>query len=213
MKTPHIPTKALGMKKLSSVVAILTLSAILASCGGGGETSSGTDDATVQGGTASGSTSTSYYTVSGASRSQLRNSLNANGPNGYWGYTEWFVSYNYTPVTNSDGSCANSSVTTTYTCQITLPKWNQPVDATNDAIGAWSSMISALTQHEKNHCNTAIALAQDARNGILSLNTSSCETMGSAVATEWSKHYQNALATDKNYDATTNHGISEGATL
>ena len=185
----------------------------IAGCGGGGETSSGSDDSTVQGGTASGSINRSYYTVSGASRSELRNSLNANGPNGYWGYTRWRVSYRSTPVTTSDGSCANSSATTTYTCEITLPKWNQPVDATNDAIGAWNSMISALAQHENNHCNFAIALAQDSRNGILSLKTSSCETMSSAVAAEWNKHYQNAVATEKNYDATTNHGLSEGATL
>ncbi len=94
------------------------------------------------------STKTYYYDVSGGSAADIRQDLRENGPNGYWAYTNWYVSWT--------GSCQ-----ITVEIDITLPRLVDRERLPKSYLVAWDNMIRVLTEHENQHAQHGINAANE----------------------------------------------------
>lgn len=123
------------------------------------------------------------YSVTSATPDQILRELNQKGPNGYWGYTRWYVRW-------------------TNDCQVsleilyTMPKHERPNAMSAHTRARWDKMIVALAAHEQRHGAHGISAARE----LVQVN---CRN-GDAIIAKWSEQ-------DRLYDQRTGHGRTEGA--
>jgi predicted secreted Zn-dependent protease len=127
------------------------------------------------------------YEVTGSSLQEISDSMTANGPQGFWALTEWYVSWT--------GDCELTVEST-----ITMPELSEDADLYDEEYAEWDRMIVALEEHELGHVANGIGFAQDVLD--LGCQMDSMEE----VRAPW-------LQADIDFDAETNHGINDGATL
>lgn len=123
-----------------------------------------------------------YYTVMGSTVPEITRSMKKNGPNGYWGYTHWYVKW--------DGACR-----ITVTIKYTMPKLANRSKVSENILKRWDTMIAKLKAHEKNHGQHGINAAKEIKAG-------QCK---SSYFILWKWNIQDTI-----YDLTTNHGEKEG---
>lgn len=148
-----------------------------------------------------------YYEISGSTETELRDQLNKLapvGPDGYHGdgLTTWFVHWKWDGYGTEN--CDLSSVTATYDIKVTLPRWVPPQNASPALIEKWNQYILALAGHEKGHVDNVIANLPVVINAI---RRSTCSTAEAKAQEILSGMRQN----DTNFDATTDHGATQGA--
>jgi predicted secreted Zn-dependent protease len=122
------------------------------------------------------------YEVDEVSEWGLIQQMQADGPNGYWAYTEWFVRWT--------AEC-EVSVEIVYT----LPEHSDPDAMDWDLRESWDGMLQALTEHEEQH-------GQHGLNAAAEIEAAECWG-GQQIIDEWAQE-------DKIFDADTNHGALEG---
>lgn len=128
-----------------------------------------------------------YYPVTGSSLQEVQDDMGANGPQGFWAYTAWNVSWT--------GDCEIRVDLT-----MTLPALDEDADLYDEEFAEWDRMIAALEEHEFGHGASGIGFAHD-------IEALGCDVQDvAAVQAPW-------LQNDIDYDAETNHGIDTGATL
>ena len=126
------------------------------------------------------------YEVTGESLQELSDAMTANGPQGFWALTEWYVSWT--------GDCELTVEST-----ITMPELSEDADLYEEDYAEWDRMIAALEEHERGHVANGIGFAQD-------MLDTGCTGDMETVRAPW-------LQADIDFDAATNHGINDGATL
>jgi len=126
-----------------------------------------------------------YYEISGDTAAELRAQMKTKGPNGYWGYSRWYVRWS--------GSCKLS-----VTVDITMPKLKNPENVPAGLVQKFDKMYAALLTHEKNHGQHGISAAEE-------IEANRCKN-GNAIIDKWA-------AEDVTYDKRTNHGETEGVVL
>lgn len=126
-----------------------------------------------------------YYTVSGTTLIEIKSSMNANGPSGYWAHSKWDIRW--------DPKC-NVKVKLTYE----FPKLKNRRKVPTKVLEKWDAMIFHLKAHEKQHMQHGI----EAGNAIFNNN---CEN-GDAIIRNWA-------AQDKILDEKTDHGKRTGVVL
>ena len=153
----------------------------------------------------------SPYAISGSSAAQLRNQMNARGPRGYDGYTEWHVDWNYR-YRESGGQCAIASVDTRLQVSMTLPQWSDESKAAADLRERWQRYFAALKQHENGHREIGMKAANEIDRGIASLGArSSCDALGAAANALGQAVIGRYNQADLDYDRSTDHGKNQGA--
>lgn len=164
------------------------------------------------------------------------------GPDGRAGEAVMSMTQDYkTTKKTVDGDCVVTvtagSVVFTLTCDILLPKWTGYDNGTDKEKTEWNRFIAALTVHENGHCTrylahqAAIQAAAAALDGKSVTIEGPCpegcpgiETVfGKAVAKKvddlananaaYSAEYTASDTEQQNYDTTTDHGATQGATL
>ena len=158
----------------------------------------------------------SYYTAYGDDNNTLLQILNKATPilednQRYHGHTKWNVSWNYHWFEQADGRCKITDVKTVVTGSILLP---QLLNANIEQNAAFERFLSALREHELGH----YAISKEAGSKIDEYITSlpempSCKIL-EKTANEFS--YQTLdeyRAKEKQYDADTEHGKTQGAWL
>lgn len=148
-----------------------------------------------------------YYDVSGSTENELRTQLDALGPVGYDGYkgdatAEWFIRWNWPGFGSS--SCQLSEATVSYEIQVIFPRWTPPENVSSDLVAKWVSYTRALAEHEKGHVDYVVANYQSVLDAI---RGAACETADAAAHAALAPIRQH----DIDYDATTNHGATQGA--
>lgn len=123
-----------------------------------------------------------HYTASGTTVDAIRNSMNKNGPNGFWGFTEWYVRWS--------GSC-KVSVTVDYT----MPKLDTSQNIPRDVKAKFDVFYAKLLKHEKNHGLHGITAARE-------IEADKCKN-SHAIIKKFNRK-------DLDYDKRTRHGRSEG---
>jgi len=157
-----------------------------------------TGDVTFEGATVT------YYAVSGANDIEVWRSIRTNGPKlggtAHGAHTAWDVRWAWP----DDGRC--SPVTVTTNIVVTFPRWDPPPDAPAASVGNWQRYVARLAFHEQGHVDRIQGAAVQIPEV---LGAAGCEGIGAAG--------KDALtlidALNAEYDAETQHGELEGATL
>ena len=127
------------------------------------------------------------------------------------GYTRWYVSWRY-QYSNSGGSCAIASVTTSVKVTMTLPRWSNESGGNSATRQQWARYLAALEQHEQGHRRHGVEAAHEVDRAIAAMPPAgSCDALGAnanALGTSILRKY-NQL--DLDYDRDTQHGATQGA--
>jgi predicted secreted Zn-dependent protease len=157
-----------------------------------------------------------YYTAIADANSSLRETLNKATPilvdnRPFHGYTKWNVKWHYRWFEQADGRCKITTVTTDLTGNITLPELN---GATAEQAKAFDKYVSALRVHELGHYAIGKETATVIDSGILALpEMSSCKELEATANALGYQTLDDYKAREKQYDASTNHGETQGASL
>ncbi len=153
-----------------------------------------------------------YYAVKGLDRATLAQSLNANGPKGFHGLAGWKIDYQYTTRRQRD-ECRMDTVRVKVSGQILMPRWADEAAAPPDLQRRWSAYYAALKQHEDGHVQHGRELALLVKERLLGLGALPCDQVKPVSDGEFKRLSDNLKARDKEYDARTNHGATQGASF
>jgi predicted secreted Zn-dependent protease len=157
-----------------------------------------------------------YYTVEVNANSSIREALNKATPiyednRPFHGNTKWHIRWNYHWFKQADGRCKITNVTTDLTATVTLPKL---IGATAAQAEVFDKFVSALRTHELGHYDIGKKVAAVIDSGILTLpEMSSCDELESTANALGYQAINDGKAQDKQYDATTGHGKTQGASI
>ena len=148
-----------------------------------------------------------YYDIGGSTETELRDQMNTHapvGPDSYRGdaLTTWSIRWTWDGYGTEE--CDLRSATATYDIKVTMPRWVPPKDASPELIEKWNRYILALGGHEKAHVDNVIANLPYVINAI---RRATCATAEAKAQEVLAGIRQN----DVNFDATTNHGETQGA--
>jgi predicted secreted Zn-dependent protease len=125
------------------------------------------------------------YVVDGRTLSDVADDMAANGPQGYWAYTTWYVNWSAECEITIDAS-------------ITLPELAEDNDLSAYDEEVFASMLEALDAHEQGHVDFARGFAQE-------VAATDCDVPDNAID-PW-------LEAERAYDAETRHGETQGVRL
>jgi predicted secreted Zn-dependent protease len=157
-----------------------------------------------------------YYTANADASHSLLSVLNTASPikinnRIFHGLTKWYVKWNYRWFEQPDGRCKITKVTIKYTSSIQLPELT---GANSTQQQAFNNYLTALRTHELGHYDIGKQAADVIDSGIASLpEMSSCtelETAANGLGYQTLDEYR---AKEKQYDANTGHGKTQGAWL
>jgi predicted secreted Zn-dependent protease len=148
-----------------------------------------------------------YYAVGGVTEAQIRARLNANAPaspDGFKGdaYTSWHFRWSWPGYGSSACNLAKAAVT--LTVDVHFPRWTHPKAAPAAVAAAWNRYAKALAVHESGHANYARARYPFVLGAI---RRATCRTADAAAQAQLALIRKHDVA----YDASTNHGATQGA--
>lgn len=146
----------------------------------------------------------------------LLQALNAASPireNGqvFHGHTKWWVTWNYRWYRQASGRCAITSVTTEMHSEIQLPDLIEASDADRQR---FERFLPRLVAHEQGHREHGHLAALEIDRRIAQLPEMSSCTLLEATANQTGRQVlDDYAAQDRQYDAETQHGKTQGAWL
>jgi len=159
--------------------------------------------------------------VTGAKRSGLEGGgsladaqieyYDVSAPGGYTANTTWHLSYEYRPRSQPGGACEVDTVTTKLDLKVSMPRWAPTAGASPDLSARWSRYISALQVHEAGHLQTGRDFESGFKRAALAARAANCGELNSALRTLFDSLLDQARARDRDYDARTGHGATQGA--
>ena len=160
-----------------------------------------------------------YYDVSGADASEVKASLDRNGPvspaegRRHHAYTHWYISWRY-QYRQPTGRCAIASVSTDVKVTIDFPRLKTDATTPEALTISFARYVEKLMLHERGHVQNAITFARKIESGIRALGTeSNCETLQDVANALGRALIEEAKQADIDYDSATRHGASQGATF
>lgn len=157
-----------------------------------------------------------YYTAQGDDNKTLREVLNSVTPitennRRYHGYTKWYVKWRYRWHKQADGRCKITSVNTSITGDILLPKLE---NANAQQTERFNRYIAALREHELGHYNLGKEAGIKIDDYISTMpEMSSCAELEQTANDFGYQTLDEYRAIEKQYDADTQHGKTQGAWL
>lgn len=151
-----------------------------------------------------------HYDVRGLDYPSLLGSLRVNGPKGFHGLAKWGVAFDNSIEPLGD-DCAISAVRVRVTGEILMPRWVDAAAAPLDLQRRWSDHYAALQRHEDGHIQHGRELALLVKERLMGLGVMACDRLKALARDESQRLYENLKARDKEYDARTNHGATQGA--
>ncbi len=143
-----------------------------------------------------------YYQIRGSTETDLAKEIQSKGPNGYAGYTNWYIRWGWPGFGHEE--CDLSKAWITAKVSVTLPEWNPPAGVSTDLINNWMEFSQALYRHEMGHVGNITGSLPRIQKAIQS---SDCITADSAANAVLDK----MRGWDVQYDDRTDHGRTEGA--
>jgi len=159
-----------------------------------------------------------YYDVAGSSTEEIRNSVFRNTPiriKGlpYGAVTENRFTTGYSAVGTSSGGCEVKNVRVMLSSRITLPRL-MPSGQSADVLAEWERYIGALRAHEMMHANNGRYTAETVAGRLYNFKSKMpCIQMRDKLDHAVNQLIHNMNVWDKQLDAQTEHGKSQGAFL
>jgi predicted secreted Zn-dependent protease len=132
-------------------------------------------------------------------------------PGGHQGHTSWNMSYTYRSRSAPGGGCGVESVTTKLDLKVKLPRWSQTAGTSSELAGRWDRYLDALRVHENGHLQTGRDLENNFKRAASGIVTAECGALDAALRTSFDSLLRQANQRDKDYDAQTGHGATQGA--
>jgi predicted secreted Zn-dependent protease len=151
-----------------------------------------------------------HYEVFGSDFPSLMRSLRANGPQGFHGLAQWKIGYQYTTEQHQQ-NCSISSVRVRVSGAILMPRWVDASNASAELQRRWTEYYAALQKHEDGHIQHGRELAILVRQRLMGLGAVACDRLQALAQREYDRLYGNLKTRDREYDARTNHGVTQGA--
>ena len=128
----------------------------------------------------------------------------------FHGYTKWHLSWRFTWRDNN-ATCTINKVNTAVTASITLPNFISPPANAKKVLDDY---LIALRQHELGHFELAKDAAERIDTAIRTLPAmASCKLLESAANALGNRILEGVQRKEKQYDADTQHGKTQGAWL
>lgn len=160
-----------------------------------------------------GRTSVSYYDVHGRTLAELRADMRRLGPKidggSFVGETRSPMTWSWRTESVASGACSMRDVRVTVNAQILLPRWTPPSDADSTLVAEWKRFIGALETHESGHKDISTRAGRDLKDQLRALS-GSCSLMGMRANDIARQIVDRANAQQKQYDAETRHGLTQG---
>jgi predicted secreted Zn-dependent protease len=131
-------------------------------------------------------------------------------PGGHTARADWYLSYTYRTHTASSG-CAVESVSTKLDLKVRMPRWTPPSNASAELVRRWDRYLDALRVHEAGHLQTGRDFESNFRRSASGMSAGDCGALGSAVRARFDSLLEQARQRDRDYDAQTRHGATQGA--
>ena len=157
-----------------------------------------------------------YYEIRGDSEKTLRsqmiqNNTTWNDGKKYDSLTSWLVKWDY----GYDGgpqACSADSFRTTIEITFRFPKWVRTDDAPPALVAKWDGYMEHLITHENGHRDMAVRAAAELSRAVAQLPpAASCADLDREVLVLSRARMKKLNADEKEYDAATSHGITQGA--
>lgn len=164
------------------------------------------------------SVSFNYYVISPAAPRDISGELARNTPvsiegRKYRGMTRWRIQWNYT-YRQGDGQCFIATARTVLTVIFTMPRlstWSNAIPAVREPFDKY---YTALLAHESGHKESGRLAAREITHRLPQLpGSTNCDAAARNANAEALAIIARYNQRDKDYDATTRHGISQGATI
>ena len=164
----------------------------------------------------SGHTSVLYYDVTGNTVEEIRADMRRLGPKvgggSYFAEARSPMRWNWRFDRTGSSYCSISDVTVSVNSEITLPRWTPPDNADPDLVDEWNRFLAALETHEAGHKDISakagraiIARLRGFSDLCSNINTRASELARSIV--------DRAVVEQSDYDFTTRHGLTQGASF
>lgn len=157
-----------------------------------------------------------YYNVSGDTADEIWTDIITKSPVRQQGkqhvaYTKWHVNWKFWWHDNGD-TCEISKVATSLDITYTLPELEQSSFIPDPLLSRWQSYYSALIEHEHGHRDFGIRAAEEIENEIAAMGPrASCKQLEHDANKIGEHVIRKYSLIEKNYDQSTNHGLSTGA--
>lgn len=155
------------------------------------------------------------YQITGESESQLRSEMNSKRPTGedgsYDARTNWHIDWNY-PFDKTQTGCKTGPVEVRVEIEFIFPEWNSPASASTELKDKWNKFIANLRIHENEHRQIAITGGKQILETLNNLPAyPTCEELEDVADKKSNEITESIRSHDREYDATTRHGESQGA--
>lgn len=160
-----------------------------------------------------GRTDVTYYDVHGSSYAELHADMRRLGPkiNGgsFVGETRSPMTWGWHTESIAGSSCSLRDVRVAVNAQILLPRWSPPADADSTLVAEWKRFIAALETHEAGHKDISAKAGRALKDELRGLS-GLCSQVGLRANDIARKIIDHATEEQKQYDADTRHGLTQG---
>ena len=143
-----------------------------------------------------------YYDLHGTSENELLAAIKERGPEGELrGLTEWSVTWTFRTVKQGRGQCFVASIATKTDITVTLPRWVEASDASDELRSRWSRALSDLKRHEQRHVANAVRTSKAIEQAVLSLpSAAECDALEADVNAAANRELAAGRRRDTSYD-------------
>lgn len=157
----------------------------------------------------------SYYQISGDNESQLRGEIDSKRPVGddgaYDARTKWYIKWSY-PFAKEENSCRTGPLLITTEIEFIYPQWTNQDNASTELKDKWNKYMENLKVHESKHKEFAINGGRQILQALSALSSyPTCEKLDEIANQKGQEILESIRKNDKEYDAATDHGRSQGA--
>lgn len=156
-----------------------------------------------------------FYQIYGVTLNDISGQLGSCGPKyegeSFAGMTTDYINWTYLMRFDASGSCRVDNAAVGVNVRIYYPKWDAPENASASTRERWDNMIGNLHVHEEGHRQIDYNGASKIFNTISAITASSCNEVETIVIGETKNIMDEVSQGNKNYDAETNHGETQGA--
>lgn len=158
-----------------------------------------------------------YYTIYGYDGSQVRQQIidcapRLTGDSEFTGYTSYRLNWQYQYMFTGS-ACRLSDIRIGMHVGVVMPAWQASPYAEAGFADKWRTFMTDLNTHEQGHVQLDTSYAQTILSDLQHFSAASCENVQQNVNALVKRDISTLNATNDNYDATTDHGATQGAIL
>lgn len=163
-------------------------------------------------------TKTSYYTVFGNTKSQIAGQIHScspvvSGGARYAASTDYVINWTFQFQNDATGNCLITTANVGVGIGTILPSWQSTPTTSAGTPASWNTFIANLDRHEEGHASLDRQYAGQILNMLQNFPLTSCDNIQSDANARAKAIVTQLDQANEQYDAITQHGTTQGATL